>query len=77
LTGFLFSIYPWLNFDKAKGATEAPDTLLIKSAMDTGKTKALVDYLNSNQVSKDARVVIINFHKSFTGELHRNTLVSL
>jgi len=31
-----------LNFDKTKGATKAQDTLLIKSPMGTGKTKALV-----------------------------------
>jgi len=61
-----------LSFEKAEGATEAPDTLLIKSTMGTSKTKALVDYLNSNQVPKDARVVIISFHKSFTSELHKN-----
>jgi len=36
-----------LNFDKAEGATMAPDTLLIKSPIGTGKTKALVNYLNS------------------------------
>jgi len=35
-----------LNFDKAKGATMAPETLLIKLPMGTGKTKALVNYLN-------------------------------
>jgi len=61
-----------LNFDKAKGATMAPDTLLIKSPMGTGKTKALVNYLNSDQVPKDARGIIISFHKSFTSELHKN-----
>jgi len=47
-----------LNFDKAKGANMAPDTLLIKLPMDTGKTKALVNYLNSDQVPKDSRVII-------------------
>jgi len=47
------------------------DTWLIKSAMATGKTKALLDYLNSNQVPKDAQVVIISFHKSFTSEQHK------
>jgi len=61
-----------LNFDKAKGANMAPDTLLIKSPMGTGKTKALVEYLNSNQVPKDARVIIISFCKSFTSELLNN-----
>jgi len=61
-----------LNFDKVGGATGAPDTLLIKLPMGTGKTKALVDYLNSKQVPKDARVIIISFHKSFTSELHKN-----
>jgi len=61
-----------LNFDKAEGADIAPDTLLIKSLMGTGKTKALVEYLNSNQVPKDARVIIINFHKSFTSKLRKN-----
>jgi len=65
-----------LNFDKAKGATEVPDTLLIKSPMGTSKTKALVDYLNSDQVPKDAMVVIFSFHKSFTSELHKNSQVS-
>jgi len=45
-----------LNFDKAEGAAMPPDTLLIKSPMGTGKTKAQVDYLNSGQVPKDARV---------------------
>jgi len=40
--------------------------------MGTGKTKALVNYLNSDQVPKDARVIIISFHKSFTSELHKN-----
>jgi len=35
-----------LNFEKAEGATKAPDTLLIKSPMCTGKTKVLVGYLN-------------------------------
>jgi len=59
------------NFDKAKGPTMAPDTLLIKLPMGTGKTKALVDYLNSGQLAKDARVIIISFCKSFTSELHR------
>jgi len=43
-----------LNFDKAEGADEAPDTLLIKSPMGTGKTNALLEYLNSDQVPKDA-----------------------
>jgi len=61
-----------LNFDKAEGATMAPDTLLIKSPMGTTKTKALVNYLNSEQVPKDTRVIIISFHKSFTSELHKN-----
>jgi len=41
-----------LNFDKAEGATMAPDTLLIKSPMGTGKTNALVNYLNSAQVPR-------------------------
>jgi len=50
----------------------APDTLLIKLPMGTGKTKALVNYLNSDQVPKDSRVIIISFHKSFTSELHNN-----
>jgi len=40
--------------------------------MGTGKTKALVDYLNSNQVPKDASVIIISFCKSFTSELYKN-----
>jgi len=61
-----------LNFDKAKGADMAPDTLLIKSPMGTGKTKALVEYLNSDQVPKDARVIIISFCKSFTSKLLNN-----
>jgi len=61
-----------LNFDKAKGAAIAPDTLLIKLPMGTGKTKALVNYLNSDQVPKDARVIIISFSKSFTSELRKN-----
>jgi len=61
-----------LNFDKAKGADVAPDTLLIKLPMGTGKTKALVEYLNSDQVPKDARVIIISFCKSFTTELLNN-----
>jgi len=61
-----------LNFDKAEGANMAPDTLLIKSPMGTGKTKALVEYLNSDQVPKDARVIIISFRKSFTSELLNN-----
>jgi len=61
-----------LNFDKAKGADVAPDTLLIKLPMGTGKTKALVEYLNSDQVPKDARVIIISFCKSFTSKLHKN-----
>jgi len=61
-----------LNFDKAKGATMAPDTLLIKLPMGTGKTKALVNYLNSDQVPKDTRVIIISFRKSFSSELHKN-----
>jgi len=39
-----------LKFDNAKGATLAPDTLLVKSPMGTGKRKALVEYLNSGQV---------------------------
>jgi len=34
--------YVTLNFDKAKGATEVPDTLLIKLPMGTSKTKALI-----------------------------------
>jgi len=50
----------------------APDTLLIKSPMGTGKTKALVEYLNSDQVLKDTRVIIISFCKSFTSKLHKN-----
>jgi len=50
----------------------APDTLLIKLPMGTGKMKALVEYLNSDQVPKDTRVIIISFHKSFTSELHKN-----
>jgi len=50
----------------------APDTLLIKLPMGTGKTKALVEYLNSDQVPKDARVIIISFCKSFTSELLNN-----
>jgi len=58
-----------LNFDKAEGAAMAPDTLLIKLPMGTGKTKALVNYLNSDQVPKDAKVIII---KSFTSELPKN-----
>jgi len=61
-----------LNFDKAKGVDMAPDTLLIKSPMGTSKTKALVEYLNSDQVLKDARVIIISFCKSFTSELLNN-----
>jgi len=61
-----------LNFDRTEGANIAPDTLLIKSPMGTGKTKALVEYLNSNQVPKDARVIIISFRKSFTSKLHKN-----
>jgi len=61
-----------LNFDKAEGAAMAPDTLLIKSPMGTSKTKALVNYLNSDQVPKDARVIIISFVKSFTSEWHKN-----
>jgi len=32
-----------------------------------------VNYLNSDQVPKDARVIIISFRKSFTSELHKNT----
>jgi len=60
-----------LNFDKAEGVDIAPDTLLIKSPMGTGKTKALVEYLNSNQVPKDARIIIISFRKS-TSKLHKN-----
>jgi len=39
--------------------------------MATGKTKALLDYLSSDQVPKDAGVVIISFCKSFTSELHK------
>jgi len=46
-----------LKFDKAEGATMALDTLLIKLPMGTGKTKALVNYLNSDQVPKDDRVI--------------------
>jgi len=61
---------PPMNFDKAKGADEAPDTLLVKLPMGTGKTKALVDYLNSDQVPKDASVVIVSFCKSFTSKMH-------
>jgi len=61
-----------LNFDKAEGADMAPDTLLIKLPMGTSKTKALVEYLNSDQVPKDARVIIISFCKSFTSELLNN-----
>jgi len=38
----------------------------------TSKTKALVNYLNSDQVPKDTRVIIISFHKSFTTKLHKN-----
>jgi len=34
--------------------------------------KALVNYLNSNQAPKDARVIMISFCKSFTSELHKN-----
>jgi len=40
--------------------------------MGTGKTKALVNYLNRDQVPKDARVIIISFHKSSTSELRKN-----
>jgi len=61
-----------LNFDQAKGAAMAPDTLLIKLPMGTGKTKALMNYLTSDQVPKEARVIIISFHKFFTSELHKN-----
>jgi len=61
-----------LNFDKAEGATMAPDTLLVKSPMGTGKTKALVEYLNSDKVPEDARVIIICFCESFTSELHKS-----
>jgi len=61
-----------LNFDKAEGATMAPDTLLIKSPMVTGKTKAQVEYLISDKVAKDARVIIISFRKSFTSKLNKN-----
>jgi len=61
-----------LNFDKAEGANMAPDTLLIKSPMGTGKRKALVEYLNNDQVPKDARVIIISFRKSFTSKLLNN-----
>jgi len=60
---------PQINFDKAKGAARPPDTLLIKSPMATGKTKSLLDYLNSNQVPKDARLVYVSFSKSFTSEV--------
>jgi len=60
-----------LKFGKAKGV-EAPDTLLIKSPMGTSKTKALVDYLKSDQVAKDARVTIISFCKSFASEMYKN-----
>jgi len=63
---------PTLNFDKEEGATMAPDTLLVKSPMATRKTKVLVEYLNSDQVPKDARVIIISFRKSFTSELLNN-----
>jgi len=31
-----------------------------------------VNYLNSDQVPKDARVIIISFRKSFTSELRKN-----
>jgi len=61
-----------LNFDKAEGPDMAPDMLLIKLPMGTGKKKALVEYLNSDQVPKDARVIIISFRKSFTSELLNN-----
>jgi len=49
-----------------------PDTLLVKSPMGTGKMKVLVEYLNSDQVPKDTRVIIISFCKSFTSKLHKN-----
>jgi len=61
-----------LNFDRTEGTNMPPDTLLNKSPMGTGKTKVLVEYLNSDQVPKDARVIIISFRKSFTIELHKN-----
>jgi len=62
-----------LNFDKVKGASMAPDTLLIKLPMGTGKMKALMNNLNSDQVPKDSRVIIIiSFRKSFTSKLLKN-----
>jgi len=61
-----------LNFDNAEGATMAPDTLLIKLPMGTSKTKALLNYLNCDQVPKDSRIIIVSFCKSFTSELHKN-----
>jgi len=66
-----------LNFDKAKGATMAPDTLLIKLPMGTGKTKALVNYLNSDQVPKDTRAIIISFCKSSTVNRTRTLALTL
>jgi len=50
----------------------APYTLLIKLPMGTGKMKAQVENLNSDQVPEDARVIIISFCKSFTSKLHKN-----
>jgi len=61
-----------LNFEKAEGATMAPDTLLVKLPMGTEKTKALVEYLNSEKIPEDARVIIISFRKSFTSKLHKS-----
>jgi len=40
--------------------------------MGTSKTKALVNYLKSDQVPKDSQVITISFRKSFTHELHKN-----
>jgi len=61
-----------IDFEKDEGALVAPNTLLIKSPMGTGKTKALVDYINSDQVPKDAQVIIVSFRRSFTNEVHKN-----
>jgi len=55
--------------NKAEGAAMAPDALLIKSSMATGKTKALLEYLNSNKVPKEAHAIYVSFCKSFTSKV--------
>jgi len=46
------------------------DTLLVKSAMGTGKTKALCNYIDN--LNFDPTIIIVSFRRSFTTEIKSN-----